>query len=136
MAKLCNSTRDVVILSICDTGNGYELQFDLACDVGLKFSPRQLFRFKINHLRRFLVPFYSLRPSLYETDSTMDKMATEDFDSKDSNDGCANGSSLVASTILHPMVRDLAFSASNKAQDCMLKQSDAVHATIHTASTQ
>jgi hypothetical protein len=25
----------------------YELQFDLACDVGLKYSPRQLFRFKI-----------------------------------------------------------------------------------------
>jgi hypothetical protein len=23
----------------------YELGFDLACDVGLKFSPRQLFRF-------------------------------------------------------------------------------------------
>jgi hypothetical protein len=114
----------------------YELGFDLACDVGLKFSPRQLFRFKINHLRRFLLPFYSLPPSLYKTDSTMDKMATEDLESKDSNDGGANGSSLVATTILHLMVRDLAFSASNKAQNCVLKQAAAFNATIYTASTQ
>jgi hypothetical protein len=113
----------------------YELQLDLACDVGLKISPRQLFRFKINHLRRFLVPFYSLPPFLYGTDSTMDKMVTGDLESQDSNDGGANDSSLVATTILHPMVRDLAFSASNKAQNRVLKQAAAFNATIHTVHT-
>ena len=45
----------------------------------------------------------------------MDKMATEDLESQNTNDKGANGSSLVATTIMHPMVRDLAFSASNKA---------------------
>jgi hypothetical protein len=49
------------------------------------------------------------------TDSTMVKMVTGDLESKDSNDGSANGSTLLATTILHPMVQDLAFSASNKA---------------------
>jgi hypothetical protein len=39
----------------------------------------------------------------------MDKMATEDLESQNTNDGGANGSNLVATTILHPMVRDLAF---------------------------
>jgi hypothetical protein len=77
-------------------------------------------------LRRFLVPFYSLPPSLYETDSTMDKMATEDWESQNINDGGANGSSLIATTILHPMLRDLAFSASNKAQNRVLKQAAAL----------
>jgi hypothetical protein len=40
----------------------------------------------------------------------MDKMVTRDLESQDSNDGGTNGSRLVATTILHPMVRDLAFS--------------------------
>ncbi len=66
----------------------------------------------------------------------MDKMVTGDLESQDSNDGGANGSSLVATTILHPMVRALAFSASNKAQNRVLKQAAAFNATIHTASTQ
>jgi hypothetical protein len=46
----------------------------------------------------------------------MDNMVTRDLESQKSNDGGANGSSLIATTILRPMVRDLAFSASNKAQ--------------------
>jgi hypothetical protein len=46
----------------------------------------------------------------------MDKMVTGDVESQDSNDGGANGSSLVATTILHPMVHDLAFVASKKAK--------------------
>ncbi len=70
------------------------------------------------------------------TDSTMDKMVTGDLESQDSNDGGANGSTLLATTILHPMVRNLAFSASNKAQNRVLKQAAAFNATIHTASTQ
>jgi hypothetical protein len=37
--ELCQSSHN--------TSHKYELQFDLACDVGLKYSPRQLFRFKI-----------------------------------------------------------------------------------------
>jgi hypothetical protein len=41
----------------------------------------------------------------------MNKMGTEDLESQNINDGGANGSSLIATTILHPMVRDLAFSA-------------------------
>jgi hypothetical protein len=66
----------------------------------------------------------------------MDKIVTGDLESQDSNDGGANGSSLVAATILHPMVPDLAFWASNKAQNRVLKQAAAFNATIHTASTQ
>jgi hypothetical protein len=46
----------------------------------------------------------------------MDEMVTGDLESQNSNDEGANSSSLIATTILHPMVRDLAFSASNKAQ--------------------
>ena len=56
----------------------------------------------------------------------MDKMVTGDLESKDSNDGGANGSSLLATTILHPMVQDLAFSASNKAQNRVSKQAAAL----------
>jgi hypothetical protein len=52
----------------------------------------------------------------------MDKMATEDLESQYTNDGGANGSSLVATTILHPMVQDFAFLAPNKAQKRVLKQ--------------
>jgi hypothetical protein len=40
-------------------------------------------------------------------------MVKGDLESQDSNDGGANGSSLVAATILHPMVHDLAFSAKS-----------------------
>jgi hypothetical protein len=61
----------------------------------------------------------------------MDKMATEDLESQNINDGGANGSSLIATTILHPMVQDLAFLASNKAQYRVLKQSD-----THLKSTE
>ena len=56
----------------------------------------------------------------------MDEMVTGDLESQNSNNGGANGSSLVATTILHPMVRDLAFSASNKAQNRVLKQAAAL----------
>jgi hypothetical protein len=66
----------------------------------------------------------------------MDKMVTGDLESQDTNDGGANGSSLVATTILHPMVRDLAFSASKKAQNRGLKQVAGFNATIHTVLTQ
>jgi hypothetical protein len=83
----------------------------------------------------------------------MDKMASEVLESQNSNDGGANGSTLIATTILHPMLRDLAFSASKKAQNRALKQVAAFNATIqphsinaiihmftyptiHTASTQ
>jgi hypothetical protein len=66
----------------------------------------------------------------------MDKMALEVLESQNSNDGGANSSTLIATTILHPMVRDLAFSASKKAQNRVLKQVAAFNATIHTASTQ
>jgi hypothetical protein len=52
----------------------------------------------------------------------MDKMVTGDLESQDSNDGGDNGSSLVTTTILHPMVRALAFLASNNAQNRILKQ--------------
>jgi hypothetical protein len=53
-------------------------------------------------------------------------MVTGDLESQNSNNGGANGSSLIATTILHPMVRDLAFSASNKAQKRVLKQAAAL----------
>jgi hypothetical protein len=66
----------------------------------------------------------------------MDKTFTGDLESQDSNYGGANGSSLVAMTILHPIVRNLSFSALKKAQNCVLKQTAAFNATIHTASTQ
>jgi hypothetical protein len=56
----------------------------------------------------------------------MDKMVTGGLESEDSNDGGDNGSSLVATTILHPMVRALAYSVSNKAQDRVLKQAAAL----------
>jgi hypothetical protein len=59
---------------------------------------------------------------LDETDSTMDKMITADLESQETNDGGANGSSIIDTTIMHPMVQDLAFSASNKAQKRVLKQ--------------
>ncbi len=56
----------------------------------------------------------------------MVKMVTEDLDSQASNNGGTNGSSLIDTTILHPMVQDLAFSASNKAQKRVLKQAAAL----------
>jgi hypothetical protein len=65
----------------------------------------------------------------------MDKMVTGGFKSQNSNDEGANGPSLVAMTIVHPMVRDLAYSASNKAQNCIFKQAAAFNATIHTAAS-
>jgi hypothetical protein len=37
----------------------------------------------------------------------MDKMATEDLESQNIHDGGTNGSSLIATTILHPMVTRL-----------------------------
>jgi hypothetical protein len=65
----------------------------------------------------------------------MDKMVTGDLKSQNSNDGGANSFSLIATTILRPMVRDLAFSASNKAQKLVFKQTAAFIATIHTAAS-
>jgi hypothetical protein len=63
-------------------------------------------------------------------------MVTGDSESQNSNDGGANGSSLIATTILHPMVQDLAFSASNKAQKRFFKEERvAFNATIHTAAS-
>jgi hypothetical protein len=56
----------------------------------------------------------------------MDEMVTGDLESQNSDNGGANGSSLIATAILHPMVRDLAFSASNKAQKRVLKQAAAL----------
>ncbi len=52
----------------------------------------------------------------------MDKMVTGDLESQESNNVGTNGSSLVATTILHAMVRNLAFAASKKAQNRVLKQ--------------
>jgi hypothetical protein len=66
----------------------------------------------------------------------MEKTVTADLGSQNSNDGGGNGSSLLATTILHPMVQNLAFAATNKAQNRVLKQAAAFNATIHTASTQ
>jgi hypothetical protein len=63
---------------------------------------------------------------LYGTDSTMEKTVTADLGSQDNNDGGANRSILVATTILHPMVQDLAYAASNKAQNRVLKQAAAL----------
>jgi hypothetical protein len=63
-------------------------------------------------------------------------MVTGDFESQNSDNGGANGSRLVATTILHPMVRDLAFSASKKAQKRVFKEAAAFDATIHAASTK
>jgi hypothetical protein len=60
----------------------------------------------------------------------MDKMVTGNLESQDANDGGANGSSLVATMILHPMVRDLAFSASKKAQ-LLCNNPHSINATIH-----
>ena len=52
----------------------------------------------------------------------MEKMVTGDLESQESNNVGTNGSSLVATTILHPMVCNLAFAASKKAQNRVLKQ--------------
>jgi hypothetical protein len=62
----------------------------------------------------------------------MDEMVTGDLESQNSNDGGANGSSLIAMTILHPMVRDLAFSASSKARKRVLKQAAALKRDAYT----
>jgi hypothetical protein len=58
----------------------------------------------------------------------MEKMVTGDLESQAlaSIHGGTNGSSLLDNTILHPMVRDLAFAASNKAQNHVLKQAAAL----------
>jgi hypothetical protein len=64
----------------------------------------------------------------------MDEMVTGDLESQNSNNGGANGSSLGATTILHPMVQDLAFLASNKAQNCVLKQAAALKSDADTES--
>ena len=56
----------------------------------------------------------------------MDKMVTAGLESQETNDGGANGSSLIDTTIMHPMVQDLAFSASDKAQKRVLKQAAAL----------
>jgi hypothetical protein len=73
-----------------------------------------------------LVPFYSLPPVLDETDSTMDKMVTAGLESQETNDGGDDGSSLIDTTIMLPMVQDLAFSASDKAQKRVLKKAAAL----------
>ena len=52
----------------------------------------------------------------------MEKMVTGDLESQASDNGGTNGSTLVATTILHPMVCDLAFASSDKAQKIVLKQ--------------
>jgi hypothetical protein len=65
----------------------------------------------------------------------MDKIVTGDFESQNSNNGGVNGSSLVAMTIVHPIVRDLAYLVSNKAQNRVFKQAAAFNATIHTAAS-
>jgi hypothetical protein len=62
----------------------------------------------------------------------MDKMVTGDVETQDSNDGGAYGSSLVATTILHPMVQDLACAASNKAQKRVFKQTAALKRNTDT----
>jgi hypothetical protein len=62
----------------------------------------------------------------------MDKMVTGNLEIQDSNDGGTNGSSLVATTILHPMVHDLAFLATNKAQNRVLKQVAALKRDANT----
>jgi hypothetical protein len=60
----------------------------------------------------------------------MEKTVTADLGSQDrsqdSSDGGSNRSSLVATTILHPMVQNLAFAASNKAQKRVLKHAAAL----------
>jgi hypothetical protein len=65
----------------------------------------------------------------------MDKMDTGELESQNSNNGGANGSSLIATTIMRQMVRDLAFSALNKAQKRVFKQAAVFNATIHTAAS-
>jgi hypothetical protein len=63
---------------------------------------------------------------LYGTDSTVEKTVMADSGSQDSNDGGGDGSSLVATTILHPMVQGLAFVSLNKAQKHVLKHAAAL----------
>jgi hypothetical protein len=64
---------------------------------------------------------------LYGTDSTMKKTVMADLGSQASNNGSTNGSSLIDTTILHPMVCDFAFAASDKAQKIILKQTAALN---------
>jgi hypothetical protein len=59
-------------------------------------------------------------------------MVTGDAESQDSNNWGANGSNLVATTILHPIVQDLAFAALNKAQNRVLKQAAALKRNADT----
>ena len=56
----------------------------------------------------------------------MAKTVTANLESQTTDNGGTNGSSLTDTTILHPMVRDLAFVASNKAQKIVLKQAAAL----------
>jgi hypothetical protein len=51
-----------------------------------------------------------------------EEMVTAHLGSQCSKDGGAKGSSLVATTILHTIVQDLAFAAWNRAQNRILKQ--------------
>jgi hypothetical protein len=52
----------------------------------------------------------------------MEKSVTADLGSQSSNNGSTNGSTLIDTTILHPTVHNLAFTASDKAQKIILKQ--------------
>jgi hypothetical protein len=52
---------------------------------------------------------------LYGADSTMEKTVKADLGSQASNNEGNNRSNLIDTTILHPTVHDLAFTASNKA---------------------
>jgi hypothetical protein len=58
-------------------------------------------------------------------------MLTGDLESQNGNNGGANGSSVIATTIMHPMVQDLAFLASNKFQKCVSKQAAALKCDIN-----
>jgi hypothetical protein len=68
-----------------------------------------------------------------ENDPTMDNMvAGGDVESQDNNNGGVIGSNLVATAILHPMVCNLAFVASNKAHNHVLKQAAALKSDTNT----
>ncbi len=64
----------------------------------------------------------------------MAKTVTANLESQTTDNGGTNGSSLTYTTILHPMVRDLAFVASNKAQKIVLKQAAALKRDADTES--
>jgi hypothetical protein len=58
---------------------------------------------------------------LYGTDSTMEKTITADLGSQASHNAVTNGSTLIHTTIMDPMMRDLVFMASDKAQNIVSK---------------